>query len=221
MFGSGHARLLVAFIVAMAVHGLLFVGQSQQSESYAYPSMQIELLAQPRTQATAHAKQPSDDKSTAQKSVPIPQHIIAKKTEYKPTLHQQTVALSKPIPVQQTVVANIEEKTKPKTVLAVLKNTSPMQEQQDGEDTDRVMPVDIQKKILTQVSYPMRARRLGWEGRAEFQVNVRNQDVQQVTMLLSTGHAMLDHAAQKGIVSIASLPLSDGSYRLPVVFRLQ
>jgi len=221
MFESGHARLLVAFIVAMAVHGLLFVGPAEQSESDTYPSMQIELLAQPRTSAVAHAKPLNDDKQATQKDVPTPPNLIAKKTEHKPTLHQQTVALSKLIPVQKAVVANIEKKAKPKTVLEVLNNTAPTQEQQDGNDADRVMPVDIQKKILTQVSYPMRARRQGWEGRAEFQVNVRNQDVQQVTMLLSTGHAMLDHAAQKGIVSIASLPLSDGSYRLPVVFRLQ
>lgn len=221
MFESGHARLLVAFIVAMAVHGLLFVGQAQQSENDASRSMQIELLAQPRISATAHAKQLNDDMQAAQKDMASPPNLMSKKTEHKPMRHQPTVALSKPIPVQKKVVVNIEKKEQPKMVREVLKNAAPTQEQQDGNDADRVMPADVQGKILTQVSYPMRARRLGWEGRAEFQVNVRNQDVQQVIMLLSTGHAMLDHAAEKGIVSIASLPLSDGSYRLPVVFRLQ
>jgi len=203
------------------VHGLLFVGQSEQSTHVSHPSMQIEFLAQPRISSTVDATQSHDDKSTVQKNDSIPQHVIAKNTAHKPMLHQQSIALSKPIAVQKAAVANTEKKAKPKTTLTVSKNTSPSQEQQDGEDVDMVMPVDIQKRILTQVSYPMRARRLGWEGRAEFQVNVRNQDIQQVTMLLSTGYAMLDHAAQKGIVSIASLPLSDGSYRLPVVFRLQ
>jgi len=221
VFESGHARLLGAFVVAMAVHGLLFVGQSQQSEHVSYLPMQVEFLAQPRISSAADVKQPNNDKPTAQKDTSTPQHVIAKKTVHKPTLHQHVVELSKPMPVQKKDVANIEQETKPKKMLTVLENISPPQEQRDGEDVDMVMPVDIQQKILTQVSYPMRARRRGWEGKAEFRINVQAQAVQHVTMLFSTGHALLDHAAEKGIVSIGLLPLSDGSYRFPVVFQLQ
>jgi len=221
MFESGHARLLGAFIVAMAVHGLLFVGQSQQPTHVSSSPLQVEFLAQPRTSSATDVKQPNNDKPTAQKDVSMPQHVIAKKAAQKSTLHQQVVELSKPIPIQKKPEAQIEKKTKPKKMLAVLENISPPQEQRNGEDVDMVMPVDIQQKILTQVSYPMRARRRGWEGRAEFRINVQAQGVQHVTMLLSTGYALLDHAAQKGIASIVLLPLNDGSYRFPVVFRLQ
>jgi len=220
MFESGHARLLGAFIVAMAVHGLLFVGYSQHSERFSYPPLQVEFLAQPRT-SSADVKPLNDDKSMVQKNTPTPQHVIAKKTVHKPTLHQQSVKLLKPMTAQKKVVKNVTKEIKPKTELAVLEDISNPQEQQHGEDVDMVMPANIQKKILTQVSYPIRARRRGWEGKAEFRINVQNQGVQHVTMLLSTGYDLLDHAAKKGIASIDLLPLSDGFYRFPVVFQLQ
>ncbi|MFC1536380.1 energy transducer TonB [Pseudomonadota bacterium] len=84
-----------------------------------------------------------------------------------------------------------------------------------------LLPEDIQATILAHVSYPRQARRRGWEGEAEFKFNVYSQSIQHVTMLVSTGYPILDQAARRGLLSVHSLPLTDGSYRLPVVFRLQ
>jgi|UPI0003775DBA TonB family protein len=219
MFESGHARLLVAFIVAMGLHGLFFVWPSPQRENPSFPSMQVELLGQPRTSSAVAAKSagsPSPILRPVQKNASTPQHILAKESTHEPVLQKQIVKLSTSISVQK--------KEMPKSELVASKSKPLSQKQRgmrDAKDADMVMPVDVQKKILTRVSYPMRARRRGWEGRAEFRINVRAKGIQHVTMLLSTGYDLLDHAAQKGIVSIGSLPLSDGFYRFPVVFRLQ
>jgi len=221
VFESEHARLLGAFIVAMAVHGLLFVGQSQQTVHASYSPLQVEFLAQPRNASSVSTKQINVNKPVVPKNISAVQPMIAKKVIHKAEIHQQPVKLLKPMTVQKKVIENITKEIEPKTELAVLANVSPPQEQRDGEDVDMVMPVDAQKKILTHVSYPIRARRRGWEGKAEFRINVQNQGIQHVTMLLSTGYDLLDHAAQKGIASIDLLPLNDGSYRFPVVFRLQ
>ncbi len=75
--------------------------------------------------------------------------------------------------------------------------------------------------ILTHVRYPWVARKRGWEGEVALRLDVRAQQVMQVTMLVSSGYSMLDDAAHKGVVSAERLPLADGFYRLPVRFRLQ
>ncbi|MBL4760005.1 MAG: TonB family protein [Mariprofundaceae bacterium] len=221
MFESGHARLLGAFVVAVAVHGLLFVGYAQHAEKLFSAPLQVEFLAQPRNASTASSKPINVHKPVELKNVSAVQPIISKKVVRKAEIHQQQVKPLKPMAAQKKIVEHVTKEAKAKIELAVLEDVSPPQEQQKGEDVDMVMPVNIQKKILTQVSYPVRARRRGWEGKAEFRINVRNQGVQHVTMLLSTGYDVLDHAAQKGIASMALLPLNDGSYRFPVVFHLQ
>ncbi len=84
-----------------------------------------------------------------------------------------------------------------------------------------MVPAEIQATILANVSYPRQARRRGWEGEAAFRFNINSQSVQSVTMLTSTGYPVLDRAARRGLISMRTLPLKDGDYRLPVVFRLQ
>ena len=83
------------------------------------------------------------------------------------------------------------------------------------------VPENVQGMILTHVRYPWMARKRGWEGEVALRLDVRAQQVMQVTMLVSSGYNMLDDAAHKGVVSVERLPLSDGFYRLPVRFRLQ
>ncbi|MDQ6955800.1 MAG: TonB family protein [Mariprofundaceae bacterium] len=221
MFESGHVRLLGAFIVAMAVHGLLFVGYSQHSENLFAPPLQVEFLAQPRNASLASAKEMNVHKPVVSKNISTVQPMTTKKEMHKAVMPQQPVKPLNPVTVQEKVVENVTKEIKAKTEFAVLEDISDPQEQRDGEDADMVMPVHIQNKILTQVSYPMRARRRGWEGKAEFRINVQNQGVRDVTMLLSTGYDLLDRAAEKGIASMGLLPLMNGSYRFPVVFRLQ
>jgi len=83
------------------------------------------------------------------------------------------------------------------------------------------VPVAVQATILAKIGYPRQARRRGLEGQAEFRFDVNRQAVQQVSMLVSSGHPILDQAARRGLLSVGSLPLHDGSYQLPVIFRLQ
>ena len=83
------------------------------------------------------------------------------------------------------------------------------------------VPQGVQARILAQVHYPRLARRHGWQGRAEFQLDIQQQSIHAVTLLASTGYPVLDRAAHRGLNAIHMIPLSNGLYRMPVVFRLQ
>lgn len=85
----------------------------------------------------------------------------------------------------------------------------------------RSLSADARGIILAHVRYPRRARRLGWQGQAEFQLDVAGHAIRKLVLLASSGHALLDQAARQGIVSAEWLPLRNGRYHLPVRFRLQ
>jgi len=91
----------------------------------------------------------------------------------------------------------------------------------ERDSTAGTMPADVQRMILTRISYPRQARRKGWEGRAMFHLAVREQKLTRLDILLSSGYALLDHAAMRGIQDVKRLPLANGLYSLPVEFRLQ
>jgi len=226
MLESGHVRLLLAFFAAMSLHGLLFVCSLPQLKQPTFPSMQVEFLAQPHTSSTASADLSSAHRSSlkpSQEDTLKPKPVIISKRENAKAVRSQykdAFQKAKLIPKHEPVNAELTAESRS----VVLKHDEPSQvrpNMQSGKDIDMVLPVDIQKRILTRVSYPRRARRLGWEGKAEFRIHVISRGIQQVTMLLSSGHALLDRAAKKGINSIGALPLNDGLYRFPVVFRLQ
>jgi len=84
-----------------------------------------------------------------------------------------------------------------------------------------VVPRAVQTRILAEVHYPRQARRHGWQGKAEFEFDVHQQSIQTITLLASTGYPILDRAAQRGLSAISHVSLSNGLYRMPVVFRLQ
>jgi len=84
-----------------------------------------------------------------------------------------------------------------------------------------VVPEEVQRMILTHISYPKQARRHGWHGRATFALDVRAQKLAKLDLYHSSGVEVLDRAAMRGIRAVGTLPLSDGLYRLPVEFRLQ
>jgi len=224
MLESGHVRLLLAFFAAMSLHGLLFVWSPEQFKQPTFPSMQVEFLAQPHTSSVARASLSSAHrlslKPGQEDTLKSKQAILAKKENAKAVINQYKEAFQKSKFIPQHEPVTTESIAEP----IVLKHDEPSQvrpNMQSGKDIDMVLPVDIQKRILTRVTYPRRARRLGWEGKAEFRIYVIGRGIQQVTMLLSSGHALLDRAAKKGINSIDVLPLHDGLYRFPVVFRLQ
>ncbi|MDQ7005371.1 MAG: energy transducer TonB [Ghiorsea sp.] len=82
------------------------------------------------------------------------------------------------------------------------------------------IPQHVQQQILAKIIYPRQAKRRGLEGTAKFSLDIQQHDIKQTTLLVSTGYQILDRAARKGIVSIQSLPLPDGTHLLPITFRL-
>lgn len=90
-----------------------------------------------------------------------------------------------------------------------------------AESRADAIPAHVERMILTHIHYPRKARRKGWQGRAMFHLDVREQKLARLDIHLSSGHNMLDRAAIRGIQSIAHLPLANGLYSLPVEFRLQ
>jgi len=83
------------------------------------------------------------------------------------------------------------------------------------------MTAAARSMLLANIHYPPMARRHGWQGVGEFQLDINRQSIRHVTMLASTGHAILDRAARLGLASVDHVPVADGQYRLPVEFRLQ
>lgn len=79
----------------------------------------------------------------------------------------------------------------------------------------------MQSMLLANIHYPAQARRHGWQGAGEFQLDIDSQSIRKITMLMSTGHAILDRAVRRGLGSIEHVPVANGQYRLPVEFRLQ
>jgi len=122
-----------------------------------------------------------------------------------------------------TIPENIAQHTNkfPKQENKMIEVPAQQPTQESALQTAQVVPKPIQQRILAAIAYPRQAMRRGWEGSAKFSLAVQQQVVQSVTLLVSTGYKTLDIAAQKGIASIGSLPLSDGEHILPVTFQLQ
>jgi len=243
MLKSGRVRLLVALVAATALHGLILFSLQAAKPVMAVlePAMQVDLLpeVQPLRQSDESAVVKTQPRSE-QKQRPVSNQIKSDKElsqSRRPVIRQQDIAV-----VKSLAVPEFKEVTKPDVVPAADSSDElvALPEQHDiskqtkvDSDTeaeaaadsdavvDQLIPADIQQLILARVDYPMQARRHGWQGQAELRFNVSRQSIGQLTMLISSGYPLLDRAAQRGIVSLDHIPLSDGAYRLPVVFRLQ
>jgi len=84
-----------------------------------------------------------------------------------------------------------------------------------------IMAAGAQSMLLASIHYPPMARRHGWQGVGEFQLDIDSQSIRNITILVSTGYDVLDRAVRRGLASIEHVPVADGQYRLPVEFRLQ
>ncbi len=192
MIRQGHVRLLVALLAAVSLHALLLMRTDDSSLTITAQS-EGDLL---QVALLAQAERP---------------HKPVKREAKQPSNPASELTLRRrAIPMVEQGIQDVEEETSESSV-------SP-------ESEDVVMaqvPAAVQSIILAKVDYPRQARRRGYEGKAEFRFDVSRQAVQQVSMLVSSGYPVLDKAARKGLLSVGSLPLNDGSYRLPVIFRLQ
>jgi len=115
------------------------------------------------------------------------------------------------------------QKTTPQTLKQspeVVKTTVVV-EPESHAATGASMPSDVRQMILSHISYPRKARRKGWQGNAMFNLAVHEQKLARLDISTSSGHSLLDRAAMRGIRAINHLPLANGTYRLPVEFKLQ
>jgi len=176
-----------------------------------------------QNQSTAHTERPSRPPSPRlQQQQPI--SMTARPPAGLATVQRVAEALQESQAEKLETVAMYEAIPEPAAAVA-LSATRQLAADQPDRSSDAssgaTVPQDIQKHILAQVHYPMQARRRGWQGRAEFRFDVHQQTIHAVTLLASTGHPILDRAARRGLALMRQIPLSNGLYRMPVVFRLQ
>jgi len=205
MFKRGYVRLMVASVAAIGLHALLILWPQNSALTVRADmnrgALQVALFPSQKNIKYLDLEQPSEAVSESE----------TEKNRLEKHQPPQDIPLLKPKVLYDGVEsAQVEER----------EDASPARQSRPSSEVPLV-PAEVQATILANVSYPWQARRHGWEGEAEFRFNINNQSVEQVTMFASTGYPVLDRAARLGLVSMRSLPLSDGDYRLPVMFRLQ
>jgi len=81
---------------------------------------------------------------------------------------------------------------------------------------------EIRRRVQQAVIYPERARELGLEGTARIQFEIGSDGLARaVATVESSGHALLDRAAERGALDAGRLPPLYGRIRIPVRFELQ
>ncbi|MDQ7003220.1 MAG: TonB family protein [Ghiorsea sp.] len=201
MSKQGYVSLSVALCVALGVHSLVFLYLKQPNSQASTPHtlvMQVVILPQ----QAKPKPQPAKHQATQQKKhTPIFTTTQKKIATQQSTPHKKTTTTTPKSPQQPTPTTTNNKQQTPTEML--------------------VVPKGVRQAILTHIQYPRQARRRGWQGKAEFQLDINNQSIQHITMLASTGYASLDRAAKKGLTTLDSLPLNDGRYSLAVVFQIQ
>ncbi len=173
------------------------------------------LQRQQAVQAVAQTKAPQQ-RLSARVATATPARRVARKPASQPEIVPTT-------PEPAIVHAGAETKPEPATQTAHGADMSaphapPPQTQMHLPAT---LAAGVQAMLLANIHYPRQARRHGWQGAAEFQFDIDSQNIRNITMLVSTGHTILDRAARRGLSGIARVPVADGQYRLPVAFRLR
>jgi protein TonB len=81
---------------------------------------------------------------------------------------------------------------------------------------------EIRRRVQAAVGYPARARELGLEGttRIQFEIGADGR-AREVATVQSSGHALLDRAAEEGAIAAGRLPALYGRIRIPVRFDLR
>jgi protein TonB len=81
---------------------------------------------------------------------------------------------------------------------------------------------EIRRRVQAAVSYPPRARELGLEGTARIQFEIGADGLaRDVATVESSGHALLDRAAEQGALDAGQLPPLYGRIRIPIRFDLR
>ncbi|MBL1352814.1 MAG: TonB family protein [Zetaproteobacteria bacterium] len=239
MFKREHAvRWIAAVIAAIGLHALLWVFiPSTKSPSIQQQPMEIALMVgQIKAQAVAH--RPEHTEMVAKH---VKKQVFHKKKQQKDTKSLRHVRLSqhftqpKKPPViavnhkeNDAMLAKVGHKSQssPKQAgqhvfhasHAMKNNNIAINQQVKGTNT---VPKALQMRILMNVHYPKQARRHGWQGKVELQLEIQQKSIRKVTLKSSSGYPILDRAAYHGLLQLHHIALSNGVYRMPIVFRLQ
>jgi protein TonB len=114
------------------------------------------------------------------------------------------VTVPEPVPVTETLLKNTIEDDLPE---APAPNDSPPSRERRGMSADPDRMAAIRKKLSEYVFYPEQARRLGLEGTVTLFVEVSGDGrVEDVRVVASSGHPLLDNAAIRGFYALGWLP---------------
>jgi len=243
---QGYARLTAALVAAVGLHALLFSLLPTRQQIPLFTSagaLEVELLAAqhhaavsppaPRTTAIAIPSQPAAvTKPVTPTAKPVQMNKPVTPQSARQPIAIRTASTSNHLAAKPSRVHTTQHRPQPKPVTAVSKPVHAAQRAQPTPGSSDIsaaagslgtphVPQAVQQRMLTHVHYPGQARRHGWQGRAEFELNVQQQSIHAVTLLASTGFPILDRAAERGLASVSRIPLSNGLYRMPVVFHLQ
>jgi TonB family protein len=81
---------------------------------------------------------------------------------------------------------------------------------------------EIRRRIQAAIEYPPIARRRGLEGvaRVRFEIDPSERRAHGVRLLVSSGHPLLDRAAERSVERAGALPFVWGRLEVPVRFAL-
>ncbi|MDX8387505.1 MAG: TonB family protein [Ghiorsea sp.] len=184
----------MAFLAALGLHALLLISLSSAYlfEKVHEPVQAIEVsILRQNHTFPANTKESTLEKASQEKEKEKSEPIVAKPVVQKSIIEQENEASSQ------------------------AKEPAAKTSEHD------VITEQIQALILAKVSYPRRALRRGWQGETKLQFHIKQEVIQNINIHLSSGYSVLDKAAFKALASLHSLPLSDGNYLFPVIFRLQ
>ncbi|MDQ6952165.1 MAG: TonB family protein [Mariprofundaceae bacterium] len=239
MFKREHGvRWIAAVTAATGLHGLLWVLiPSTKSPPIQQQPMEIALMVgQIKAEAVDHRQEHSEMMAKH-----VKKQVFYKKKQQKNTKKTTHVGLSQGfIQNKKTPVIEVKQKEndqmapkvahKPQqspnhasqnifhTSHASIKNKIAINQHVKGTNT---VPKLLQMRILMNVHYPKQARRHGWQGKVELQLDIQQKSIRKVTLKSSSGYPVLDRAAYRGLLQINHISLSNGLYRMPIVFHLQ
>ncbi|MDQ6991848.1 MAG: TonB family protein [Mariprofundus sp.] len=231
MSRQGSVRLVVALVAAIGLHALLFVLLWDTQPTLLLTSasgLQVELLPAQKQGIASRSleieKPAKTFKKPAQKPVNTPVKYKSPRRKHAPKIKMVAVAkvYKKPLPVASEAISTpIKKMSQANTLHSNQALSEVLNDTKKSPVGAAALPSSIQKNLLAHVHYPRQARRHGWQGRAEFELSVRQESIAAVRLLASTGYPILDRAAQRGLSAVQQIPLANGLYRMPVLFQLQ
>lgn len=209
-------------MAAVAVHALLLTVPTVTTIATQTPQqpLKIHLLMQAISTAIPPKVIPQQSPSQPIKKKP-PVQVVKRQPIHQPTpiitAHKKAAVA---VPVQHQPALTVSPKVQPAIPITAPQLPTPTPSSGNSKKNAQTVTDATRINISAQVHYPKRARRQGWGGRVECGFNVHNHRLQNIVIITSSGHAILDRAAKRGLQMMGDIDLVDGDYRMPVVFDL-